>query len=1147
MFILAQNDHERRISIVSKSYALIFKAVKSDPSSPTAATTNRPLCAIELLPKSHLKGQKFEKLTNLEVYGFLGLIEIENKIFICTITGKSKVARPIPGETVNKIYAVDFFCLNDDRWDFVEFDSNGYSIPTAEDEYASQQNVAKHPCHELKKLLSNGSFYYSSDFDLTSLLQYRGLDAHSLSFDDFQEEYMWNSFLMQEIISFRDKLEDPARQVLDEEGFLTTVIRGFAETFPTYIGSLPVWLTIISKQSWKRAGTRFNARGIDDEANVANFVETEFVMYSNDYCYSFTEIRGSVPVFWEQDTSLINPKVQITRSVEATQPIFDEHFQRLVDKYGPIHVVNLLSTKYSEMELTRRYRSHLERSRNLKLGENVFMTDFDFHRETKDQGFSAASRIRPMIEKSLLENGYFSYDVKEGKAISKQRGVFRVNCLDCLDRTNLIQQFVSRYAFLLFLQDFQLVKSNVVNSMEDYEWFQKHNNLWADHGDAVSQIYTGTNALKSSFSRKGKMSLAGALSDATKSVSRMYINNFMDKSKQQNIDCLLGRLPHQQPVQLYDPINEYVTSKLATMSSKFTKSSKINLLVGTFNVNGLTKKVDITDWLYPIGNKYLPDIVVLGMQEVIELNAGSILNADYSKSTFWQQLVNDCLNQFEEKYLLLRAEQMSSLLILFFVKSKNVQHIKRVEGGSKKTGFGGITGNKGAVAIRFEYGNTTFCFINCHLAAGISNVEERRSDYESITKGVNFTRSKKILHHDSIFWIGDLNYRITLPNEEVRQLLNSKKDGYIDGLLNHDQLTQEMRTGYSFKGFMEPSIQFCPTYKYDHGTNRYDTSEKARTPSWTDRIVYKGKNLQPMAYGDVALCLSDHKPVYSAYKADVNFVDEAIKMKLTKQLYLQYKESHPEQASNTTIALIDVDAGKMDEKNDTYENPLNNWSESNLLDFEPNFVLSMTSSPNTPFSGTPTHLTQPQKKNGSNANARNRVPPPPPPPVSRNSGTVTNTSLPYLNRTDSTKQPVPIRALSQTSRESLPSSSDNGSTFSNVTSTNSPVKTSSPPVPLRRGILPPGFSDSILVPKNSCNSPLSLKSDISAKSKEESISPELGTTDKVTSVDSTESYSAESLNTNRPIKTNRHPPVVPKKKPELEKLSIDSWKPLTPK
>lgn len=681
MKILLSKQQTRKIAIVSETHGLVFRPINSKNS-------RRSTCAVELVPKAELNGNGFRRLSNHEVYGFIGLIEIEGLMFIATITGKSKVAQPIPNKTVNKIYAVDFFCLNNSKWDFMDIDSSGYPIVTNDGDFAissppsisthssrsslrsspsrslnAQEQAPKHPCHELRKLLSNGSFYYSTDFDLTCTLQKRGFTEHSLSFDDFDREFMWNSFLMDEIITYRDRLDVTAKELLDQQGFLTTVIRGFAETIFSYINRLKVGLTIISRQSWKRAGTRFNARGIDDDGHVANFVETEMIMYSSQYCYASTQIRGSLPIFWEQDTSLISPKIQITRSVEATQPTFDEHFIRLFKKYGPVHIINLLSTKSSEIQLSRRYKEQLKNSEKMKIGRDVFLTSFDFHRETSQDGFAAASRIIPKIRNTILDAGYFSYDVKEGRLISEQDGVFRTNCLDCLDRTNLIQQTISLAVFKLFLEDFRLVKPS--SFIDDNEFVQKVNALWADNGDQISQIYTGTNALKSSYSRKGKMSFSGALSDATKSVSRMYINNFVDKGKQQNIDTLLGKLPHQQVVELYDPICEYVNERLLESEEKFTTHSNINLFVGTFNVNGNSRRADLSEWLFPIGDKFKPDVVVLGLQEVIELTAGSILNADYTKSSFWETMVTDCLNQYEEKYLLLRVEQMSSLLILF--------------------------------------------------------------------------------------------------------------------------------------------------------------------------------------------------------------------------------------------------------------------------------------------------------------------------------------------------------------------------------------------------------------------------------------------------------------------------------------------------
>ncbi|CAI4747432.1 ADM_collapsed_G0047340.mRNA.1.CDS.1 [Saccharomyces cerevisiae] len=280
MKILLSKQQTRKIAIVSETHGLVFRPINSKNS-------RRSTCAVELVPKAELNGNGFRRLSNHEIYGFIGLIEIEGLMFIATITGKSKVAQPIPNKTVNKIYAVDFFCLNNSKWDFMDIDSSGYPIVTNDGDFAissppsisthssrsslrssssrslnAQEQAPKHPCHELRKLLSNGSFYYSTDFDLTCTLQKRGFTEHSLSFDDFDREFMWNSFLMDEIITYRDRLDVTAKELLDQQGFLTTVIRGFAETIFSYINRLKVGLTIISRQSWKRAGTRFNARGI---------------------------------------------------------------------------------------------------------------------------------------------------------------------------------------------------------------------------------------------------------------------------------------------------------------------------------------------------------------------------------------------------------------------------------------------------------------------------------------------------------------------------------------------------------------------------------------------------------------------------------------------------------------------------------------------------------------------------------------------------------------------------------------------------------------------------------------------------------------------------------------------------------------------
>ena len=45
---------------------------------------------------------------------------------------------------------------------------------------------------------------------------------------------------------------------------------------------------------------RFEVRGVDDDGHVANYVETEQLVMMDNACTSFLQIRGSVPLFWEQ-------------------------------------------------------------------------------------------------------------------------------------------------------------------------------------------------------------------------------------------------------------------------------------------------------------------------------------------------------------------------------------------------------------------------------------------------------------------------------------------------------------------------------------------------------------------------------------------------------------------------------------------------------------------------------------------------------------------------------------------------------------------------------------------------------------------------------------------------------------------------------
>lgn len=72
-----------------------------------------------------------------------------------------------------------------------------------------------------------------------------------------------------------------------------------------------------------------------------------------------------------------------------------------------------------------------------------------------------------------------------------------------------------------------------------------------------------------------------------------------------------------------------------------------------------------------------------------------------------------------------------------------------------------------------------------------------------------------------MIWLGDFNYRIGLSSESARALVK-KRD--LETLYDNDQLNLQMVAGLSFPFYSEHRITFMPTYKFDIGTDDYDSS-----------------------------------------------------------------------------------------------------------------------------------------------------------------------------------------------------------------------------------------------------------------------------------------------------------------------------------
>ncbi|RYP53789.1 hypothetical protein DL769_010447 [Monosporascus sp. CRB-8-3] len=861
--LLIRDYPHRAVAITTATHILIFRyspttneAIRDGSLASVSSARPRATgegivskCMVEFSPISRDLLSDFRPLTPRPIYGTLGLIAINQDVFLCVITHAARVATLRPGETVERILAVDFFCLNSADYDQVSLNTWESELVDSASTYGQnlgrREGEVDYPYEELQKLLSNGTFYYSTDFDLTNRMQDRPVDSDTFHIDNFDDSFLWNSYMISPLLKFRSRLMAHERETLDASRILTSAIRGFCLTMTIPQAAaplrasktgLPSFLTVISRLSCKRAGTRFNSRGIDDDGNVANFVETETIYWSpSGVLFSYAQVRGSVPVFWEQSAGLIpgQQKITITRSADGTQPAFNKHFDELEQAYGAVHIVNLLSaTKPGEAELTELFHYGVQHCPLTRPGERqsadhtlLRETDYDFHAETRTAGYEAARDIRRYIEHSAEGFAYYLAEETDDSAdtpnepsdgrrmvvVLQQEGVFRTNCLDCLDRTNLIQTLISQMAVEAFLAH----RAEYATS----DFWMRHSTLWADNGDALSRTYAGTGALKSSFTRHGKMSLAGAFADARKSATRLYINNFTDKARQNTIDLLLGRLVGQTPVQLYDPISDFVSAELAKRISEYSSTETITIWVGTFNLNGRTNETgdDLSSWLWPpeLGSTQ-PEIMVVGFQEIVELSAQQIMNSDPTRKQEWERAIKRTLNNKAkeiggEKYVLLRSGQLVGAALCVFVKASSLPKIKNVEGSVKKTGMSGIAGNKGAVGIRMEYASTQLCFVTAHLAAGFSNYDERNRDYATIHHGLRFQRNRSIDDHVmNLLKHGDLEKlyendqcTVNIVDEELREKVSRelyarrKADvGHPTGNLISEDSDEEDLIGY---------------------------------------------------------------------------------------------------------------------------------------------------------------------------------------------------------------------------------------------------------------------------------------------------------------------------------------------------------------
>ncbi|XP_043260321.1 inositol polyphosphate 5-phosphatase E isoform X1 [Colletes gigas] len=318
---------------------------------------------------------------------------------------------------------------------------------------------------------------------------------------------------------------------------------------------------------------------------------------------------------------------------------------------------------------------------------------------------------------------------------------------------------------------------------------------------------------------------------------------------------------------------------------KVLPNRELKIFVGTWNMNGQSPPKELNDFMLPSDIETVPDLLAIGTQE------------SCSERNEWEAALQETLGP---SHVLLFSTGLGTLHLALFLRRDLIWFCSIAEDANFSTRTGTAFRTKGAVAIALMLFGTSFLFVTAHLTAHQDKVKERVNDIKRIVRNLDLPKDLPTRHKskdvtqnfDCVFWCGDLNFRLAQPREEVIQWVTDTcfpQQSPIN--LHKDQLRTILNEGAVLRGFEEASIMFPPTYKYDPGTQNFDSSSKQRTPAYTDRILFKGKGhsrgyirrvshestnshkdgiIECLVYDSVpSICTSDHKPVWGVFKTTI--------------------------------------------------------------------------------------------------------------------------------------------------------------------------------------------------------------------------------------------------------------------------------------
>ncbi|XP_054783870.1 phosphoinositide phosphatase SAC8 isoform X4 [Prosopis cineraria] len=408
--------------------------------------------------------------TTSTIYGLVGTIRLLVGTYVLVITSRKEVGSFL-GFPVYRLMSMRLLACNE---------ALRFSTAQEKKDEAYFRTL-------LKIVESMPGLYYSYDTDITLNLQRRcklieGWMSKPI-WKQADPRFVWNKHLLEDLIEYK----------LDR--FVIPIVQGSFQTAELKLKDSHATIMLVSRRCTRRLGTRMWRRGANLEGDTANFIETEQLLETGEFMSSLLQVRGSIPLLWEQIVDL---------------------------SYKPcLGIINHEQTIGDEGQLSAAYAAEMQNLQNVS------------------SNFDNLDILYDQISEDFERQRYLLIDGK-GNVLEEQRGIIRANCIDCLDRTNVTQCYLGQKSLNQQLQRIGILTPYDCISMfgEEYGKFRA---MWAEQGDEISLEYAGTHALKGDLVRYGKQTIGGIIKDGVSALSRYYQNNFHDGIRQDALDLISGR------------------------------------------------------------------------------------------------------------------------------------------------------------------------------------------------------------------------------------------------------------------------------------------------------------------------------------------------------------------------------------------------------------------------------------------------------------------------------------------------------------------------------------------------------------------------------------------------------------------------------